>query len=68
MVAHGGPEQKLMDLSQWRPEAVVHPVPPHRQGAVFDVAPLVCVQSGAATHRQKTEEEVHDALEVDSVL
>ena len=47
------------------------PVRPHKQASVFDVAPLVCVQSGAAMHRQKMENEewkVHDAVEVDSVL
>ena len=45
----------LIELSQYRPVATVHPVPPHKQGALFDVAPLVCVQTGAATHRQKSE-------------
>ena len=44
------------------------PVPPHKQIAVFDVAPLVCVQSGAATHRQKLELKVHDRVEVNFVL
>ena len=52
-----------------RPDAVVqYPISPHKQGAVFDVAPLVCAQSGAATHRQKAELVVHDAVDVDSVL
>ena len=37
--------------------------------SVFDVAPLVCVQSDAAMHRQKLAPlEVHDAVEVDNVL
>ena len=44
------------------------PVPPHKQASVFDVAPLVCVQPGAATHRQKSEFLVHNAVEVDTVL
>ena len=45
------------------------PVPPHKQASVFDVAPLVCVQSDAAMHRQKSEKvESHNAVEVDSVL
>ena len=42
----------LREIVQKRPDAVVHPFPPHTQGAVFDVAPLVCVQSGAAMQRQ----------------
>ena len=46
----------------------MHPVPPHKHASVLDVAPLVCVQSDAAMHRQKSEEEVHDLVEVDSVL
>ena len=46
----------------------MHPVPPHTQPSLFDVAPLVCVQTGAATHRQKSEKLVHDWVEVDSVL
>ena len=45
-----------------------NPIPPHKQGAVFDVTPMVCVQSDAATHRQKSELKVHDLVEVDSVL
>ena len=28
---------------------------PQKQGSVFDVTPLICVQSDAATHRQKAE-------------
>ena len=44
------------------------PVPPHEQASVFDVTPLVCVQSDAATHRQKSELKVHDRVEVDIVL
>ena len=35
---------------------------------MFDVAPLICEQSDAAMHRQKSEFKVHDAVEVDSVL
>ena len=56
-LAHGSPlEQVLVGAVQKRPEAAVqNPVSPHKQGAVFDVAPLVCVQLGAATHRQKLE-------------
>ena len=46
----------------------MHPVPPHKQTSVFDVAPLVCVQSDAAMHRQKSELKVHDRVEVDFVL
>ena len=38
------------------------------QVASFNVAPLVSVQSDAATHRQKLELVVHDAVEVDNVL
>ena len=41
---------------------------PHKHASVFDVAPLVCVQSGAATHRQNLELEVHRAMEVDCLL
>ena len=61
-------EQVLVEAVQKKPEAAVHPVPPHKQVAVFDVAPLVCVQSVAAMHRQKSELLVHDAVEVDFVL
>ena len=62
-----------MEEVQKRPEAAVHPIPPHMQVAVFTVAPLVSVQSGAATHRQKSAPkalpaELHGAVEVDSVL
>jgi len=45
----------FVDAVQKRPEAAVHSVPPHKQASVFDVAPLVCVQSGTKTHRQKSE-------------
>ena len=52
-----------------RPDAAVqYPISPHKQGAVFDVAPLVCAQSGAATHRQKEPYELHAAVELDTVL
>ena len=61
-------EQVLVEAVQKRPEAGVHPVPPHKQVLVFDVPPLVCVQSVAAMHRQKSEFLVHDAVEVDFVL
>ena len=61
-------EQVLVEELQKRPEAGVHPVSPHKQGAVFDVIPLVCVQSGAAIHRQKFDWYVHDVVEVDFVL
>ena len=61
-------EQVLAEAVQKRPEAAVHPVPPHKHASVLDVAPLVCVQSGAAMHRQKLELEVHNAVEVDTVL
>ena len=44
------------------------PVLPQKQVLVFDVAPLVCVQSGAATHRQKSELKVHNLVEVDFAL
>ena len=68
-LVQGSPlEQVLVEEVQKRPDAAVHNPPPHKQGAVFDVAPLVCAQSGAATHRQKSELEEHDAVEVDSVL
>ena len=68
-LAQGAPfEQVLVEEVQKRPDAAVqYPISPHKQGAVFDVAPLVCAQSGAATHRQKLELE-QDAVEVDSVL
>ena len=47
----------------------MHLVPPQKQVAVFDVTPFICVQSGAATHRQKVEKvEEHNAVEVDRVL
>jgi len=46
----------------------VQSIPPHKHASVFDVAPLVCVQSDAVMHRQKSELEVHNAVEVDSVL
>ena len=58
----------LVAATHRRPEAAVHPVPPHKQASVFDVAPLVCVQSDAVTHRQKAELVVHDLVEVDRVL
>ena len=47
-----------------------NPAPPHKQGAVLYIAPLVCAQLGAATHRQKLEleEEEHDAVDVYSSL
>jgi hypothetical protein len=48
-------EHWLLDAEQKRPEAAVHPVSPHKQASVFDDAPLVCVQSGAARHRQELE-------------
>ena len=45
------------------------PFPPHKQALTFDVAPLVCVQTGAATHRQNLLElEVHRTMEVDCML
>ena len=44
------------------------PFPPHKHALAFDVAPLVCVQSGAATHRQNLELEVHRVMEVDCLL
>ena len=51
------------------PDVAVHPVPPHKQAAVFDVAPLVCVQLGAVMHRQKEECRLeHDIVDVDIVL
>ena len=62
---------EVLDASQKRPEAAVQrtPVPPHTHALVFDVAPLVCVQSGAAMHRQKLDQaESHDVVEVDFVL
>ena len=44
-------------------------VPSQRHFAVLEVKPLVCVQSDAAMHRQKLALlEVHDAVEVESVL
>ena len=62
-------EHVLVEEVQNRPEAAVHPVPPHKQVSMFDVAPLVCVQLDAAMHRQKSEPpEVHDVVEVDFVL
>ena len=48
-------EQVLVEAVQKRPKAAVHPVRPHKQVLVFDFTPLVCVQSDAATHRQKPE-------------
>ena len=69
-LVQGSPlEQVLVEEVQYRPEAGLQttPVPPHKHTSVFDVAPLVCVQSGAATHRQDRVE-VHNAVEVDSVL
>ena len=56
-LTQGAPlEQVLVEEVQKRPDAAVqYPSPLHMQGAVFDVGPLVCVQSGAATHRQKSE-------------
>ena len=61
--------QVLVAATHKRPEAAVHPVSPHKQASVFDVAPLVCVQSDAAMHRQKSALlKVHDAVEVDSLL
>ena len=49
-------EQTLVEEVQKRPEAAEqNSVPPHKQASVFDVAPLVCVQSGAVVHRQKLE-------------
>ena len=50
----------------------MHPVAPHKQASVFDVAPSVCVQLGAVMHRQeedsKEEAKSHDAVEVNSEL
>ena len=46
----------------------MHPVSPHKQASVFDIARLVFMQSGAVTHRQKSELVVHDRMEEDSVL
>ena len=46
----------------------MHPVPPHKQVSLFGVTPFVCVQSGAATHRQNLELEVHRVMEVDCLL
>ena len=72
MFLQGSPlEQVLVEEVQNRPEPAVQstPVPPHKQTSMFDVAPVVCVQSGAAMHRQKLAPlEVHDAVEVDLVL
>ena len=51
-------EQVLVEETQKRPECAVQITPPstsQKHAAVFDVAPLVCVQSGAATHRQNRE-------------
>ena len=48
-------EHVLVEEVQKRPEAAVHPDPPHKQASVFDVAPLVCMQSDAAMHRQNLE-------------
>ena len=60
-LVQGSPlEQVLVEEVQKRPEAAVHPVSPHRQVAVFDVTPMVCVQSGAAMHRQNLALLVHD--------
>ena len=68
-LVQGSPlEQVLVAFVHRNPEAAVHPVPPHKQASVFDVAPLVCVQSGAAMHRQYSASSVHDAVEVDLVL
>ena len=56
-LVQGSPlEHVLVEEVQNRPEAAVQstPVPPHKQVSMFDVAPLVCVQSGAATHKQKS--------------
>jgi hypothetical protein len=47
-------EQVLVEESQKRPDFAVHRLPPHKQGAGFDVTPLVCVQPGAVIHRQST--------------
>jgi hypothetical protein len=48
-------EQVLVEEVQKRPEiGVQNPDAPHKQLAGFDVAPLVCMQSGAVTHRQKS--------------
>ena len=47
-------EQVLVEESQKRPDVAVHLLPPHKQGAGFDVAPLVFVQLGAVIHRQST--------------
>ena len=56
MLVQGSPlEQVLVEEVQKRPEAAVHPVSPHKQASVFDVAPVVCVQWGAVKHRQKLE-------------
>ena len=67
----GAVPQTLNELSQYRPEAAAvqtTPAAPHKQGALFNIPPLVCAQLGAATHRQKSELKVHDLVEVDSVL
>ena len=64
----GGGVHLLVAFVHRNPVAAVHTVPPHKQVSVFDVAPLVCVQSDAATHRQKSEFLVHDAVEVGSIL
>ena len=69
MFLQGSPlEQVLVEEVQNRPEPAVQstPVPPHKQTSMFDVAPVVCVQSGAAMHRHLLE--VHDVVEVNSVL
>ena len=55
VVSQGTGVQVLVAATHKRPESAVHPVPPHKQASVFGVAPLVCVQSGAVMHRQKSE-------------
>ena len=71
MVVHGGPPaHRLIEEVQNIPDtAVQYPFSPHKQGAVFGVAPSVCVQSGAATHRQNLDHlEEHGSVDMESVL
>ena len=55
--AMGAVPHTFNKLSQNRPDATEQKTPdaPHKQDAAFDVAPLVCAQLGAATHRQNSE-------------
>ena len=63
----GGGVHLLVAFVHRNPVAAVQTTLSQMHVPLFNVAPLVCVQSGAAMHRQDRVE-VHNAVEVDSVL